>query len=456
MPQQRAAGIGYLLCIMLLILTSGCREASSAAAGMARAAHDNENAHVLQQGYQGYAGAADASITSRAPDTHDSQSEVLTVRGDRSSAALLRFDLSCLSPRAILVEATLRLYVTRASAEPLRLRMDRLLRPWHEADATWRQAASGELWGLPGAAHEGTDRASSSVEISLPDDATGWVALPMTALVQAWLDDPSMNHGIILYGDGSASAECAFASAESRQKALRPSLIIHLAQPTPQALRVPPGEHDADVSVPAATPSLPPTSPPLIAAYPTSVTLTLQQGTHGDAVAVDTVINAWAPDANLASAPSLELRPDGIKAALLRFDLSLVPPDSQIEAATLRLYVQELAETPLLLGAHAVLRPWDARQATWRGPFVRSEWALPGCSGAGADYVPVPAASVELARYGWVELDITALLADWVAHPELNQGLVLRVSGGAGALCRIASTDNEAPELRPELQVVYR
>jgi len=456
MRQQRVVPISYLFCIVLLILTTGCREASSAAAGTAPAAHASEGMRVLQQGHQGYAGVADASITSRALEVNMGQAEVLTVRGDRSHAALLRFDLSCLPAAATVAEATLRLYVMRAPAEALRIRVDRLLRPWHEADVTWRQAARGELWGLPGAAHEGTDRASSSIEASLPGGATGWIALPVTELVQAWLDDPAANYGVVLYADGSADAECAFASAESRQMGLRPLLVIHLAQPMRGALRLPSGTPGADDIVPTATPSPLPTSASPLATRPVSMTLTLQQGTHGSAVVMDTVINAWAPDANLASAPLLELRPEGIKAALLRFDLGFIPPDSHVEAAMLRLHVLALEEPPLDLSAHGLLQPWDERQATWRGPLLGSEWALPGCSGAGADYVPFPVASVELTQPGWAELDITALLADWVAHPELNQGLVLRVAGGTGALCRVASADNEAPELRPELRVIYR
>ncbi len=460
MPQQRTAAIGYLLCIVLLILTTGCREASSAAAGILPAVPDDEHVRVLQRGCQGYAGAADASITSRSPDASGGQAEVLIVRGDRSSAALLRFDLSCLPAAATVAEATLRLYTVRAPAEPLRIRVDRVLRPWRESEVTWQQAAAGELWGLPGAAHEGADHATSEVVAPVPPDGIGWVALPVTALVQAWLDDPAANYGVILYGDGDVGAECAFASAEWRQMTLRPSLVVHLAQPTPPALRLPATADVAYVIAPTATPSptlspLPP-SPTPSAASPATVMFALQQGTHGEAVAVDTVINAWAPDANLASAPSLELRPEGIKVALLRFDLALIPPDSRVAAATLRLYVLALEEPPLVLGAHGLLRPWDVRQATWRGPLLGSEWAQPGCSGAGADYVPLPAASVTLAQPGWVELDITGLLADWVAHPELNQGLLLRVEGGVGALCRIASANHEAAELRPELQVVYR
>lgn len=54
--------------------------------------------------------------------------------------------------------------------------------------------------------------------------------------------------------------------------------------------------------------------------------------------------------------------------------------------------------------------------------------------GAGTDYVADPDGSVELTSMGsgWVELDVTSMVRDWVAHPSNNYGLVLRGQSATG------------------------
>jgi hypothetical protein len=56
----------------------------------------------------------------------------------------------------------------------------------------------------------------------------------------------------------------------------------------------------------------------------------------------------------------------------------------------------------------------------------------------------------------WLELDITDLAASWLANPELNDGLILRASGGSSPSFTFVSVESPQVEQRPRLKLVYR
>ena len=101
------------------------------------------------------------------------------------------------------------------------------------------------------------------------------------------------------------------------------------------------------------------------------------------------------------------------------------------------------------LRAYDVTTAWAENTATWKTPWVQP----------GGDYVEpaVGAASIDRNMVGkWITIDVTPLVAKWVADPTSNHGLMLRlrkVSSITGY--RFASSEHWATTNRPKLEVSY-
>ena len=183
----------------------------------------------------------------------------------------------------------------------------------------------------------------------------------------------------------------------------------------------------------------------------------LQYGVGGYEGATDTFISSWAPEANWGGAGALDIRSDGAKAALLRFDASRIPLSGEVEQAFLSLYVTAGGPHPMEISLYGIIRPWNARQATWRSPLLGNAWAVPGCNGPGSDRIPFATDTTHLeGSKRWVDFNVTSLVASWVSNPELNDGLVLHGSGNISTQYSLASAEHWKPSERPCLRIVYR
>jgi len=447
----------------------------------------------FRQGQGGYSGVSDAYITSWAPDANYATAKGLPVRADGAKVILIRFDLSTLSPRSVVGQAMLRFYIVHGGPQPLAVRAYRLLRPWQASAVTWRQAAPGVLWALPGASQPESDRAATPAATCTLNQPRSWASWDITSLVQEWIADPGSNLGLVLVGTGADNAEYLLASSEQWRGNLRPILELSFwadepptPTPTPSmaATNTPSSTHSPTLAAtstlsprpsvtwtaappPTASPTLSPsatatlTPPPTPAQTPgpspTPITVIFQYGVGGYYGALDTFISRWAPDDNWSGSGSLEVRSDGAKAALLRFDVSRIPPDGQVERAILSLYVTAGGPHPMEVSAYGIIRLWDVQQVTWRSPLVGSLWAVPGCNGPGSDRIPYAADTASLVgNRRWMNLDVTYLVASWTSNPELNDGLVLHGSGNVATQYSFASAEHWKPSERPCLRVVYR
>lgn len=168
---------------------------------------------------------------------------------DGNRRGLLRFDLSSLPPGAIVQSATLHLHLLRGRPDNEPLSLHRTLASWGEGasnafggggtaaapgDATWLHRFFGatQLWSNPG----GDFVAAASAEelIEAPEGVTHHISAPgMAADVQAWIDQPTGNHGWLLIG-GVNSAK-AYASREHATAGLRPQLTVTWSLPEPVA-----------------------------------------------------------------------------------------------------------------------------------------------------------------------------------------------------------------------------
>ena len=140
-----------------------------------------------------------------------------------------------------------------------------------------------------------------------------------------------------------------------------------------------------------------------------------------------------------------------------RLALPDMPPGSQVLSATLSLYSVPWGEDNryATVSAHRLLREWSAEEANYLSP-----WTTPGLQ-AGVDYVAEPftllALDERLTAEGWLEIDVTAPVNEWLAG-EPNHGVVLRLTDDSFGMAHlwVYTGEYEDPNLRPKLSLVYR
>lgn len=148
---------------------------------------------------------------------------------------LIQFDFSSLPPGAVVSAVTLRLTVSRQPSTPANsnFHLHRLLRPWDALESTWRLRVGEEDWDAPGG-QEGTDFSatpSASVFVADSIEDTFPSTPELVADVNAWVSNPSTNHGWLVKTEDESIAYTArhFVSAEGGPAA--PLLEIQFEAP---------------------------------------------------------------------------------------------------------------------------------------------------------------------------------------------------------------------------------
>ncbi|MBI5871137.1 MAG: DNRLRE domain-containing protein [Actinobacteria bacterium] len=151
---------------------------------------------------------------------------------------------------------------------------------------------------------------------------------------------------------------------------------------------------------------------------------------------------------------------------LLRFDLSVIPVGSTVNAATMSLYqhAQEDASTPQL-GVYYATRSWTegtgsgtatADGATWNTYDGLSNW-----SSAGGDFNGTAQATAIApdSTGAWLDFQITGLTQSWVSGSLANEGMFVKKSGENPAVRDFKTFYSSEylgdPSLRPKLTVEY-
>lgn len=158
--------------------------------------------------------------------------------------------------------------------------------------------------------------------------------------------------------------------------------------------------------------------------------------------------------------------------ALLRFDVSAIPPGALVREVRLSLYESRSREGHAV-EVHRLLRGWGEGSsnggsagagapaapgdATWvHAVHPNQAWDVPG-----GDFAPAPSASIQVdfpgQFYTWGPTGgLTADVQAWVNQPGSNHGWILigNEQGNQNAK-RFESRDNTEASLRPRLEVVY-
>jgi hypothetical protein len=196
--------------------------------GAARGAGPNTTV-TLQEGLNGYVGTTDTQIASAFPTTNYGANGTFGMV-QHTVAALIRFPIFVsqggpVPDGASIASATLSVHKIWGPDAVFNAR--RLLKSWHEGQATWNSAASGANWETPGALGASDVAATADGQGSIGAE-TGWVNIDVTASVQAFASG-APNHGWrfgYVSGPNSQKDFVARNSTNSAQIALRPRLTI--------------------------------------------------------------------------------------------------------------------------------------------------------------------------------------------------------------------------------------
>lgn len=223
------------------------------------------------------------------------------------------------------------------------------------------------------------------------------------------------------------------------------------AQPNPNALRY-------------TVPSITPTATTGPAATSTATVgacqrrLLLQDGREGYAGTSNTWLDAYIPTWPRYGDTVLRVKA-GAYATLIRFDLAGLPADAVVTEAELVFFVEAWGVMhPSEVAIYRVLRPWDARQATWQQASAGQNWGAPGCEQVGVDRVAHPDDINTLQYRGIYQgFDVAQSVRHWLAHPQENYGWLIKGidQSEAGYVLLSSFWPQSEAQLRPILRIDY-
>lgn len=185
---------------------------------------------VLQDSLGSYAGTTDTGIFSWEPDVNAGSHAELAIRTGDIKSALLRFEIVGIPRNAVILQATLEVYALSGS-HGIALDAYRVLRPWLENEATWRQARQNDLWGVSGCNAPDVDREALPAATGDLGGPGAWATLDVTEPVAAWFAAPTANYGLLLKPVSDVATEYRLASSEHWKLEWRPKLTIVYGTP---------------------------------------------------------------------------------------------------------------------------------------------------------------------------------------------------------------------------------
>ena len=376
----------------------------------------------------------DAWIRSDNPTANQSgDDQHIRLESGNLEYALLRFDLSSLPAGSRINSATAWLYLEGGKEHPEGpISIFPVNRDWTETGATWETM---------------NDGFENSVVASIAAQPAGdvWVAVNLTAQVQAWVNG-APNHGILM----AAAAEGIHAEYVSRSGAGNQQPRLEVVVGTAVASPV-----NIQASGTLASGVTRTRGQPIARARQSPSTIVLQLGADPGN---DTIVDSFYPR-NYGGANYLRVSgdPSWILRTLLRFDLGGIPAGASVLSAKLELRKWSL-NGPGTATVHRVTRDWVegtrngggiADGATWATHDGTNNW-----TSAGGDYNAAVVAKTAInAADTWVSWDIAPLVEQWLAG-EPNYGLLL---AGDGSLrnAQFASQGENNPAARPKLTITY-
>ncbi len=165
----------------------------------------------------------------------------------------------------------------------------------------------------------------------------------------------------------------------------------------------------------------------------------------------DAYINQDRPTENRGGNRNLrtETAPGKGRRGLTAFDVTSIPPNSNVIDATLFLF-EDNHKDGQTIDVHRVTDRWTESRVTWETSSESTPWTTPG-----GDFDEAVIASFAADADGvYREIDVTGVTQDWVDGTSPNYGLLLRSTGPNGEV-KFKSREEVDPNKRPQLCVTY-
>jgi hypothetical protein len=177
-----------------------------------------------------YAGSIDTKIASKKSTTNYGNDSSLTIDGDPDEAGLFRWDVSAIPVGSSVQSVSIELNVTGSSKDSFEVYA--LQRAWNELSATWQRYATGSNWSGAGASGSGDQQSTVLGQIAATSKGVYRINLNAAgvAAVQAWINDPGQNFGIIIK-DYTTSKAVEVSTSEAKTASQRPKLVISYTSP---------------------------------------------------------------------------------------------------------------------------------------------------------------------------------------------------------------------------------
>lgn len=179
-----------------------------------------------------YAGSVDTKIAAKKATTNYGNDAKMTIDGNPDEAGLFKWNVSAIPVGSTVQSVAIEFNVTASSKDSYEVYA--LQRAWDELSATWQRYAIGQNWSTAGANNAADASAAVLGQLSATSKGTYRINLNAAgvAAVQAWINDPSKNYGIIIK-DYAVAKAVEIATSEASTASQRPKLIINFTDPAP-------------------------------------------------------------------------------------------------------------------------------------------------------------------------------------------------------------------------------
>ena len=192
---------------------------------------------------------------------------------------------------------------------------------------------------------------------------------------------------------------------------------------------------------------------------PPAVTVTFGErpGADHTGVTIDTWVDSSNAAINHGTDVGLYMDASPTVNSLLRFDLTALPPGTNVTASELVLATTTDSLPNGTVRIHPVLESWGELSATWTNRVTGTAWTTAGASAPGSqgaqllgEFFP----NVDLAPWT-VPFDV-ATIRGWIDVPTSNRGMVMISTSSTGNGVTFSSSNDPAAGARPLLRITYQ
>jgi hypothetical protein len=180
----------------------------------------------------------------------------------------------------------------------------------------------------------------------------------------------------------------------------------------------------------------------------------------------DTYVNSGSPTNNNSTNSSLKTytwpTDTAANRPIIKWDLSVIPPNATIKDATLSLYMYGYSgsggDDNYEISAHKIVNHDPIiSSCTWNTFDGVSSWTG-GADGGTQDLAEPEATTVVDKTVGYKNWNITQMVQEWISQPATNFGLLLDsdTSAANDSNRLFSSTEHSDPAQRPKLTIIHR